>query len=361
MRWVHQNIAFFGGDATRIMIFGESAGAASVGVHLASPLSANLFYSAGMESGSGLAHWSATSIGDATNVFQHTLALTNCSDAADPVDCLRHVNASALAEVTMACGLCVGPMKHSSVLHFAPTIDGFNLPAAPWDLSKQGRIAAVPIIVGTNHDEATFFLSSDKSVRELTLANLTSMLTSIYGPNITDALLKLYPVPSSEFSLPYWALVSIYTDSSMACPARQAARATVALGQKAFMYQFSHVPLLTSPDKWLRSYHSCELAYVFQWDVELLTPGERSLAAKIASFWGSMARSGSPSSSEWPAYNVTDELSVLFDASFDQAQLTVQQHLKASVCDFWDALPYNPHFLCKFLDHSRGIHCLSGA
>jgi para-nitrobenzyl esterase len=359
MRWIHENIAFFGGDASRMMIFGESAGAASVGVHLASPLSATLFSSAGMESGSGLAHWSAMSMDDATNVFHHTLALTNCTSAADPVDCLRQLDAATLAELTMACGLCVGPVIHSSMLHFAPTIDGFNLPASPWDLAKQGRIAAVPVLVGTNHDEATFFLSSDKSIRALTLANLTSMLTSLYGPSITDALLKLYPVPSSEFPLPYWALVAIYTDSSMACPARQAARATVALGQQAFMYQFSHVPLLTSPDKWLRAYHSCELAYVFQWDVELLTLGERSLAAKMAALWGNMAGTGSPSSSEWPTYNVTEEYSVLFEASFGEAQLTLQQHLKASVCDFWDSLPYTPHFLCRIQEHSRGIPCMS--
>ncbi len=345
MRWVQENIAFFGGDSSRMMIFGESAGAASVGVHLASPPSAGLFSSVGMESGSGLAHWSAASMDDATIVFQHTVAACNCSEASDVVDCLRKVDAFVLAEVTMACGLCSGPFKRGSALHFAPTIDGFNLPAAPWDLAKQGRIAAVPQLVGTNHDEATFFLSADKSLRAMTLSNLTSMLTSLYGENITDSLLKLYPVPSPEYPLPYWALVAIYTDSSMACPARQAARAAVSMGQQAFLYQFSHVPLITSADKWLKSYHSCELAYVFQWDVELLTPGERSLAAKIALLWGNMARLGSPSSSSWPAYNTTEEFSILFDASSDDARLTVQQHLKASECDFWDAQPYIPHFV----------------
>jgi para-nitrobenzyl esterase len=356
MRWVHQNIAFFGGDASRMMIFGESAGAASVGVHLASPLSAGLFSSVGMESGSGLAHWSATSMDDAKAVFQHTLVLTNCTGAPDIVQCLRQVDALTLASITMACGLCSGPVRHGNALHFAPTIDGFNLPAAPWDLAKQGKIAAVPQLVGTNHDEATFFLSSDKSLRALTLSNLTSMLTSLYGANVTDTLLKLYP--QDDFPLPYWALVAIYTDSSMACPARQAARAAVAVGQQAFLYQFSHVPLISSPDQWLRVYHSCELAYVFQWDVELLTPGERSLAAIMAAFWGNMARFGSPSSARWPAYNTTEEYNILFDARFQEVQLTVQQHLKASVCDFWDALPYTPHALCTILDpYSRAISC----
>jgi para-nitrobenzyl esterase len=357
MRWVHENIAFFGGDASKMMIFGESAGAASVGVHLASPLSASLFSSAGMESGSGLAHWSATSMDDATAVFQHTVMLTNCSDAPDVVHCLRQIEASALAEITMACGVCSGPVRDSKALHFSPTIDGVNLPAAPWILAKQGKIAAVPVLVGTNHDEATFFLSADKSIRDLTLANLTTVLISQYGANVTEVLLKLYPVPSPEFPLPYWALIAMYTDSSMACPARQAARAAFAIGQKAFLYQFSHIPLITSSDKWLRAYHSCELAYVFQWDLELLSPGERKLAANMAALWGNMARSGSPGS-HWPAYDMTEELSLHFDASFDEVQLTVQQHLKASVCDFWDDSPYIPQFLCKILEtHSSDFLC----
>jgi para-nitrobenzyl esterase len=359
MKWTRDNIAFFGGDASRMMIFGESAGAASVGVHLVSPLSTGLFSSAGMESGSGLAHWSATSMDDAKAVFQRTLVLANCTGAHDVVQCLRQVDALTLASVTMACGLCSGPVKHGSALHFAPTVDGFNLPAAPWDLAKQGKIAAVPQLVGTNHDEATFFLSSDKSLRALTLSNLTSMLTSLYGANVTSTLLKLYPVPSSDFPLPYWALVSIYTDSSMACPARQAARAAVAIGQQAFLYQFSHVPLVSSPDKWLRAYHSCELAYVFQWDVELLTPGERSLAATMAALWGNMAKFGSPSSALWPAYNTTDEYNILFDARLDEVRLTVQQHLKASVCDFWDSLPYTPHALCLLDPHSSRANSCS--
>jgi carboxylesterase type B len=359
MLWVHENIALFGGDASRMMIFGESAGAASVGIHLVSPLSFNLFSSVGMESGSGLAHWSASTMDKATSVFHQTLVLTNCSNAPDVIYCLRQIDAFQLAEVTMACGLCSGPSRHDSALNYSPTIDGYNLPAAPWDLALWGRLVPVPQLVGTNKDEATFFLSSDKSLRQLTLANLTSILLSHYGSNTTDALLQLYPVPSSEYPLPYWALVAIYTDSSMACPARQAVRSAVSIGQPAFLYHFSHAPLITSPDKWLQAYHSCELAYVFQWDVELLTPGERSLAAKMAELWGNMARSGSPGKI-WPAYNLTDELHLVFDASFDDVQISVQQHLKASVCDFWDAQPYVPHNFCRMIQpFSSGISCLS--
>lgn len=57
LKWIYNNIQYFGGDASRITIFGESAGSASVSLHLLSPLSRDLFKSAIMQSGSSLADW----------------------------------------------------------------------------------------------------------------------------------------------------------------------------------------------------------------------------------------------------------------------------------------------------------------
>ena len=51
LRWVRENIDSFGGNASSVTLFGESAGAASVSVHLTSKLSANLFDRAIIESG----------------------------------------------------------------------------------------------------------------------------------------------------------------------------------------------------------------------------------------------------------------------------------------------------------------------
>lgn len=57
MKWIYNNIQYFGGDSSKITIFGESAGSAGVSLHLLSPLSVNLFKSAIMQSGSSLAEW----------------------------------------------------------------------------------------------------------------------------------------------------------------------------------------------------------------------------------------------------------------------------------------------------------------
>ena len=57
LQWIKDNIAQFGGNPDNITIFGESAGAASVSLHLLSPLSRNLFNQAVMQSASALVPW----------------------------------------------------------------------------------------------------------------------------------------------------------------------------------------------------------------------------------------------------------------------------------------------------------------
>ncbi|XP_021702655.1 venom carboxylesterase-6 [Aedes aegypti] len=57
LRWVQGNIESFGGDRRRVTLFGHSAGAASVQLHMMSPLSEGLFSKAISQSGSALAFW----------------------------------------------------------------------------------------------------------------------------------------------------------------------------------------------------------------------------------------------------------------------------------------------------------------
>ncbi|XP_075972493.1 uncharacterized protein LOC142974212 [Anticarsia gemmatalis] len=57
LKWVQQNIKYFGGDPTKVTIMGQSAGGASVGFHLASPMSTGLFHRAIALSGSPYCDW----------------------------------------------------------------------------------------------------------------------------------------------------------------------------------------------------------------------------------------------------------------------------------------------------------------
>jgi acetylcholinesterase len=100
LQWIHSNIAFFGGNPNNITLFGESAGAASVSMHLLSPLSRNLFSQAIMQSGSATAPW-ATVDREETIIRGLRLAeAVGCphsrANLSATLDCLKTINASTL-------------------------------------------------------------------------------------------------------------------------------------------------------------------------------------------------------------------------------------------------------------------------
>lgn len=100
LQWIHNNIAFFGGNPNNITLFGESAGAASVSMHLLSPLSRNLFNQAIMQSGAATAPWATV---DKEETILRGLRLCeavgcphNRSNLTASLECLRTINASTL-------------------------------------------------------------------------------------------------------------------------------------------------------------------------------------------------------------------------------------------------------------------------
>lgn len=146
LEWVKRNIARFGGDSSRVTVFGESAGGSSVGALIASPLAKGLFHRAILESGTGsdfvgMRRDSAEKIG--MNVARELgVSGTDAKAAAR----LREASAdSVLAASRRAAG-------SGSVIH-RPNIDSHVVPM-PVDSAVALRKAnLVPVIVGTNADE----------------------------------------------------------------------------------------------------------------------------------------------------------------------------------------------------------------
>lgn len=99
LKWVRNNIAFFGGDPSRITISGESAGAASVGLHLFSPMSRGLFHRAMLLSGSAISPW--VIIKKPMELAKKQAELLNCSTESSEiiVDCLSKVPARDLVNI----------------------------------------------------------------------------------------------------------------------------------------------------------------------------------------------------------------------------------------------------------------------
>ncbi|KAL5242170.1 hypothetical protein ACI65C_009580 [Semiaphis heraclei] len=100
LRWVQDNIAKFGGDSKKVTLFGESAGAVSVGLHLLSPLSKGLFHKAILQSGSPFCQWAVLPPGLAERRAKAVATITGCpSNSKDMIECLRLLPAESFVQL----------------------------------------------------------------------------------------------------------------------------------------------------------------------------------------------------------------------------------------------------------------------
>jgi para-nitrobenzyl esterase len=148
LQWVRDNIAAFGGDPDQVTLFGESAGAAIITTLLTVPAAAGLFHRAIAQSSP------ATSVYDISrtrSVAELILAKVGVDAAAArsvPVQTLVDAAAQVFEHV---------PATTPGTLAFAPVVDGDLVSDYPVKLAREGRSHPVPLIIGTNRDEAALF------------------------------------------------------------------------------------------------------------------------------------------------------------------------------------------------------------
>jgi para-nitrobenzyl esterase len=139
LAWVRQNIAAFNGDADRVFLVGESAGAGSVSAHLVMPASWGLFARAGMESGA-FSPWTYQSLATAGAAFTQVMAAAHCASVA----CLEAAPVDTLVSAFAAAGV-----------EARPTIDFVEILAPLPELAAAGRVApGVAVLAGSNLDDA---------------------------------------------------------------------------------------------------------------------------------------------------------------------------------------------------------------
>ena len=144
LHWVRRNIVRFGGDPSRVTIFGESAGGMSVGALVASPLARGLFQGAILQSGTGIGLGVARRDSAEAHGVRLAASLGIVSNGRDAVVALRALRADTLA----------GAVGSSSILPFQPAVDGWVLPRPVDSALARGAMNLVPVIVGSNADES---------------------------------------------------------------------------------------------------------------------------------------------------------------------------------------------------------------
>ena len=323
LEWVRENISAFGGDPQNVTVFGESAGAMSIGVLLAMPCAEGLFRRAILQSGA--AHH-AISAADAKRIAGYLadrlgVPATREAIAAVGVDRLLAAQAELKGEL----------MAHpdpdrwgrdvvASLMPWQPVIDGDVVPGPPIERIAAGSGRQVDVIVGTNTEDWRLWIMVSGVFPQITEEILTGSVSAhgyqslaAYGLP-ADAALSAYRERYPEF-VAGDLLAAVQTDWWMRIPAIRLADAHANAGGGAtYMYEFAWA----SPG--LGAVHALEVPFVFdtvRTDAPLFGPllGEnppQSLAQTMHGAWVAFATHGDPG---WQGYDLATRATMRFDTT----------------------------------------------
>ena len=153
LKWIHHNIAIFGGDPSNVTLMGQSAGAISATHLILSPLTKGLFAKAVLSSGGGVSTFVAPKQPDATYAYWRRL-MNECG--VDTIDEFRNVSPEKLYE----CWDKVNETTKSNGLTVGPVIDNVLIQKTRVEDYKSGNYHHIPIIIGSNSEDivSTVFL-----------------------------------------------------------------------------------------------------------------------------------------------------------------------------------------------------------
>ncbi len=299
LRWVRRNIEAFGGDLSRVTIFGQSAGGISACYLLASPLAKGLFQGAIMQSGA-CEFERPRPAAQKERLGLEVSKVLRCDEAPDVLACLRAKSTSEILSGLPAAANFATPVSYT------PNRDGYVLPGVARQLIETGGLEGVRIMIGSTADDASRFLPPI-STRQAWIDYVNKR-----WPRQAAALLDLYPAADDAGA--HAAALRAFTDIQFGCAALGTAQALASHGAAVYLYRFSYVPEFGA-ERRIGAYHGAELPYVFAnlrpTNGRHYGPIDVQLSQRLVTMWSRFAADGSPndpSLPEWPRFAADSNL-----------------------------------------------------
>ena len=286
LEWIRDNIPAFGGDPSRITLFGVSAGSASIVQLMACDAAHGLFHGVILESAGAFRPLCPLDEAEAQGAL-----------LGNDLAALRGLSADAIFARTKEIVPQVRALTKPRALR--PILDGHLIRENDRDAFKAGRIAKVPTIVGSNSDEGTIFVGTWPVE---TAAKYRALVEQNFGA-MTEEALTLYPATRDADGRT--ATADLFADTQFNFGTRGIAQAMSRLQPKTFRYLFTKRGRFTQrpPD------HGLEVAYVFgnldAWPDQMPMPydkGDRALSETMMEAWATFAANGDPNGADTPVW-----------------------------------------------------------
>ncbi|XP_025194178.1 venom carboxylesterase-6-like [Melanaphis sacchari] len=364
LRWVQKNIANFGGDPDQVTIFGESAGGASVGYHLLSPLSKGLFHKAILQSGTSLCRWAVSSPGLIRKRTEAVATIAGCNfnSSEEILNCLKKLPANYIVELHNK----IFEWDNHPCIIFPPVVESCDLNQKSFlcnhPLTNFKQESFVPTIIGLNSGEGGIFAASlfnETSLRFPELHTDVNRLLPVllmykhvsmpeHLDEITNRIMKMY-FPSGKIENDsHLDTVKLIGDGSfILCSMDMSVQLSSPVHFYLFDYEneFSFNQLYGDCKKSLGVSHADELISLFslkEMNPKGLSDKDLEVSKLMVNIWVKFASSkiptidGTDNGKAWPVFTSVEESAILHINS-NQPKIVKNPFVKEYT--FWSGLP----------------------